>query len=194
MYSLEEIKTIIRNNSFKSKICAIFDDSFLVSVPNFKEYHHLFGNGRTFTCYAKESRYWNDYHRGFYQQIDFLSASKHIDNKFSYISFCVSDVKIETNNVGNGHWDGYVSGYICIHDFLHNSYPIIKFESLCYKNKDYIGFDKSPRMDINYGVSNACFEKIVSFRDFEQKYGNGLVKTVINIVCENIIKDRIKCS
>lgn len=181
MYTENELKKIIEENNFKTIICNSFDESCLIIVPKFEEYKHLFGGGKTKTCYAYDLKHWNDYHNGNSMEIDFLSTSENIDKRFSYITFCVSNIKVEEFVEHKK-----VSGVICIHDFNHNSYPIMNFESQCWINCDgRVITEKYPSINIDYYVIDSVFNNLVCLREFEKK---NILKNVIDNVCLNYIK------
>jgi hypothetical protein len=193
MYSKEQIKEIVKENNFLTKVCHTWKNSCLIIVPNFKEYSFLFGSGKTPTCYAYEERYWNDYHRKIFREIDFLSVSDDIAKQYQYITFCFQINEIDWGRYNDGG-SGIISGDISIHDLNHYHY------SFSFSANFHKAFDGKPcvdedfiRIDLDINVRKEHLLSSVKFVDFCSGFGKrGLLPTIVNIGCIDAIKKSIK--
>lgn len=195
MYSEEQIKEIVKENNFLTKVCHSWEDSCLILVPNFKEYHFLFGEGRTRTCYASSEVYWDYHHKNIFREIDFLSVSNDIVEQYKYITFCLEIDKINWGRYNEGG-NGVISGFIEIYDFNHYNYSFsfsTRFhESLLYDKQPYIN-EEFIEVNLNTNIRKDYFISSVKFVDFCGGFGeNGVMPTVIKIGCTDILKKAIE--
>ncbi len=193
MYSEEQIKEIVKENGFLTKVCHSWEDSCLILVPNFKEYNFLFGSGKTPTCYAYEQRYWDDYHRKIFREIDFLSVSDDITKQYQYITFCLRINEIDWGEYNDGG-HGIISGCISIHDLNHRNYSFSFFTNFheTFDGKPYIDEDFI-RVDLGINVRKEYLLSSMKFVDFCSGFGKrGLLPTVIKIGCTDILKKAIE--
>jgi hypothetical protein len=193
MYSKEQIKEIIKENHFSTKVSHTWKSGCLILVPNFKEYSFLFGGGRTRTCYAYAQRYWDDYHKEIFREIDFLSVSDDVIKQYQYITFCLRVNKIDFGEYNNGG-SGIISGYISVHDLNHYNYSF-SFSTSFHRDlngKPYIDEDFI-RVDLDINVLKEYLFSSMKFVDFCSGFGKrGLLPTVIKIGCTDILKKAIK--
>lgn len=165
MYSEEQIKEIVKENNFLTKVCHSWEDSCLILVPNFKEYNFLFGGGRTPTCYAMKERYWDEYHGGIVKEIDFLSTSIEITKKYQYITFCFYVDEIDWSKYNKGGY-GVIFGRIIIHDLSHEDYSF-SFKALFNKDGGVCFVD----VYLNIGFHEECFNRHIKFVNFCRDFG-----------------------
>jgi hypothetical protein len=193
MYSEGQIKEIVKENNFLTKVCHSWEDSCLILVPNFKEYSFLFGGGRTRTCYAYEQRYWDEYHRKNFREIDFLSVSDDVIEQYQYITFCLRVNEIDLGEYNNGG-SGIISGYISVHDLNHYNYSF-SFSTSFHEtldDKPYID-ENFIKVDLDINVIKEHLLSSMKFADFCSGFGKrGLLPTVVKIGCTDMLKKAIE--
>ena len=193
MYTVEQIKEIIKENHFSTKVSHTWKSGCLILVPNFKEYSFLFGEGRTRTCYAYEQRYWDDYHRKIFREIDFLSVSDDVIKQYQYITFCLQVNEIDFGEYNNGG-PGIISGYISVHDLNHYYYSF-SFSASFHENLNGEPYIKEDCMgiDLDINVSKEHLLSYMKFVDFCSGFGKkGLLQTVIKSGCVDVIKEKLR--
>jgi hypothetical protein len=193
MYTVEQIKEIIKENHFSTKVSHTWKSGCLIIVPNFKEYSFLFGEGRTRTCYAYEQRYWDEYHRKDFREIDFLSVSDDVIKQYQYITFCLRVNEIDFGEYNNGG-SGIISGYISVHDLNHYHYSF-SFSASFHETLDgkpYID-ENYIRVDLDINVTKEHLLSSMKFVDFCSEFGKkGLLPTVIKSGCVDVIKEKLR--
>jgi hypothetical protein len=193
MYTVEQIKEIIKENHFSTKVFHTWKSGCLILVPNFKEYSFLFGGGRTRTCYAHEQRYWNEYHRKIFREIDFLSVSDNVIKQYQYITFCLRVNEIDLGEYNNGG-SGIISGYISVYDLNHYNYSF-SFSTSFHETLDgkpYID-ENYIRIDLDINVTKEYLLSSMKFVDFCSGFGKkGLLQTVIKSGCIDVIKEKLR--
>lgn len=186
MYTKNEIKNIIKENRFKTKVCQTGRKECLILVPNFKEYYTFF-HPKTMTCYAHSEKSWGRYHRDkdIYKEFVYLSTDEvNVEKKFSYITFCVSNIKT-TQTKRNAK----ITGNVMFHDLDHDPlYPIIKFDA------DFIKFTPTgpwsindfPSLNIDYRMVN---EHLLNFVNFENKRfkHRGIIRAIFEALANDIL-------
>ena len=193
MYTVEQIKEIIKENHFSTKVSHTWKSGCLILVPNFKEYSFLFGEGRTRTCYAYEQRYWDEYHRKDFREIDFLSVSDDVIKQYQYITFCLRVNEIDLDEYNNGGY-GIISGYISVHDlnYYHYSFSFTASFHETLDGKPYID-ENYMRVDLDINVIKEHLLSSMKFVDFcSGVCKKGLLPTVIKSGCVDVIKEKLR--
>jgi len=164
-----DFKYFLLKNNLKTKILKRYYKSFIIVVPDFKEYNCIFGRGRVPTCYATSECQWNKYHNHVSLQLNFLSFKKNIEKKYQYLTFCFRRIKNEENK--------YISGDIIVHDYEHNSYGF-KFG---YDGVTYLYVDVHDKRSLNL---------VKEINDaFKSDYC--ILNEIVKKACELFLKDEM---